>query len=438
MIARVIVLVGLLAVAAPALAQHPGLTPPGPRPGDLPAGPPESVDLDCRACHVGEHRGIVQMYLGTGGRGVRPIPSVMSQARVECVACHTAPKEDPNRAGLLGQTFRPSERGCTGCHGAQYRGMLGRWTETLPAMHKAVAARAAAARAAVNATSHPRAAEARKLLDDADFNTRFVALGRGAHNPFYAGRLLMWANEQVDRAAALVGKERPAGDDPLVRGNYCAALCHEAGGRKLRETVTFGRTKLPHARHVTELGATCTTCHAADVHKQMKATRATCQGCHHSPQNERCETCHRDQSAFYRGRLKTALASVTPNIMAEAVSCTGCHDFAKAKPRAAIADACRGCHEATYVPILTEWTAVFPRDVKATTDAIAAAEAALAAARKAGRRPTAASAALLKEAREALRLVRAGGVAHNPLAADELLAAARRKAEQARAKVGAR
>jgi hypothetical protein len=39
----------------------------------------------------------------------------------------------------------------------------------------------------------------------------------------------------------------------------------------------------------------------------------------------------------------------------------------------------------------------------------------------------------LREAREALTLVRSAGVAHNPLAADALLAAARQKADEARA-----
>jgi hypothetical protein len=54
----------------------------------------------------------------------------------------------------------------------------------------------------------------------------------------------------------------------------------------------------------------------------------------------------------------------------------------------------------------------------------------VAAARRAGRKTPEADAAL-REAREALTLVRSAGVAHNPLAADALLSAARQKADAA-------
>lgn len=439
MIARaVLVAAALLAAAAPALAQprHPGLTP---RPAETPPAPAAPApEPDCRACHVGEHRGITQMYQGTGGRGAPASPSTMSQARLECIACHVAPKEEAARSGILGQSFRPSERACVGCHDARYGVMFTRWRESMATMHGVVAARAATARKAVaGAGARPGMAEARRLLDDADFNTRFVALARGAHNVLYAGALLGRANDWVDRAAALAGAPRPAADDALVRGRYCAALCHEPLGMKLKETVTFRGRPLPHARHATELGATCTTCHSADAHKKLAATPATCSTCHHNPQNDRCESCHRDQAAFYRGTLKTPLAPVAPNVMAAAVACTSCHDFAKPKPRAAIAEACTGCHEPTYLPLLTEWTKGFAPDVKAAADAVAAAERAVAAARRAGRRTPEAD-ARVTEAREALRLVRAGGVPHNPLAASALLARARAAADDAKARAGGR
>jgi hypothetical protein len=420
----------LLAAAAPARAQHPGLAPP--RPAETPAPPAAPPpELDCRGCHIGEHRGIVQMFHGTGGRGVPASPSTMAQARLECIACHVAPKEAPARGSILGQSFRPSDQACVGCHDARYGAMFTRWRESMAAMHGVVAARAAVARRAVEgAAARPGAAEARRLLDDADFNARYVALARGAHNVFYAGALLRRANDWVDRAAALAGAPRPAGDDALVRGGYCAALCHEPLGMKLKETVTFRGRPLPHARHASELGATCTTCHSADAHKKLAATPATCSTCHHSPQNERCESCHREQTAFYRGTTKTPLAPVAPNIMAAAVTCTNCHDFAKPKPRAAIAEACTGCHEPAYLPLLTEWTKGAAADVKAAVGAVAAAERALAAARRAGRRTPEAD-ARLREAREALALVRAGGVPHNPLAANALLERARKAADSA-------
>jgi hypothetical protein len=200
---------------------------------------------------------------------------------------------------------------------------------------------------------------------------------------------------------------------------------------KPKETVTFAKQAVPHGRHVGEFGATCTSCHSAETHKAVTATRATCSACHHSPQNERCESCHAAQSAFYRGQTKTPLATIAPNLMAEAVTCTGCHDFSRKHSRAAIAQKCVGCHEPPYLALLTEWTAGTGADVRATTDAIRTAESAVARARRAGRKTPDAD-ALLTEAREALALVRKAGSPHNPLAADALLEAAREKVAKAR------
>jgi hypothetical protein len=275
--------------------------------------------------------------------------------------------------------------------------------------------------------------QARRLLTDAEHNLRFVAVANGAHNPFYAARLLTRSSTWLDEAVTLLGARTPKTDEALVRGGWCAAMCHEPLGMKLKETVAaFGGRPLPHARHATELGATCTTCHSAEAHRKLVATSATCSTCHHRPQNDRCESCHRDQAAFYRGTTKTALAPVAPNLMAAAVTCTNCHDFAKPKPREAIAEACTSCHEASYLPLLTEWTKGGPADMKAVSDAVAAAERALAASRRAGR-PNPQAEARLAQAREALARVRAGGVAHNPLAAFTLLTRAREAAAAATA-----
>jgi len=377
------------------------------------------------------------MYTGTGGRGTPTIPSHMFQVRVECIACHTAPTADGAGAGLTGETFRPSEQACVTCHGEKYRGMLQQWTTTLGKMTGAVtpgleAARAALAGADRRDRSHARA---RRLVEDAEFNVRYVTLAKGVHNVFYAADLLKLASGWLDEAMGLLGRPPVRRDDQLVRGGYCAALCHEAAGVKLRETVTFAKLRIPHGRHVAEFGATCTSCHSAETHKAVTATAATCAACHHAPQNERCESCHRQQAAFYRGETKSALATVAPNLMAAAVSCTGCHDFTRKHSRAAVGEKCSGCHEPPPTALLTEWTSGFDADIRKTAEAIRSAEAALTRTRRRGR-PAAEAEALLEDARAALALVRGARPAHNPLAADALLAAARSKAEEARAGSG--
>lgn len=413
--------------------------PPSPAPEQAaPAVPHGPEELDCRACHQAKHRGVVQMWTGTGGRGAPAIPSHMFQVRVECVACHVAPKETAEASSFVGQTFRPSEAACLGCHGARYRGMLGQWISTLARMRDALEPKLAAGRAALAtaAPTHPRLARARKLVGDAEFNVRYVATARGVHNVFYAADLLKLASVWLDDALAALGVPAPAGDDTLVRGGYCAVLCHEALGVKPKPAVIFAGKTLPHARHVEEFGATCTSCHSAEKHKAVTATRATCTACHHSPRNERCESCHSAEAAFYRGRTRTALAPVVPNVMAGAVGCTGCHDLGAKSWRRAMASQCTGCHEPTYLAILPEWAGGFAAELKAARAALGEAERAVAAARRA-RRPTARGEALVKDAREALALVAGAGAAHNPLAAGALLDAARQRAAQAREVAGA-
>jgi len=436
----IFVLIGGAVLRAQLPSHAPTLTPPskapetGPADGRRPQAPHRTGELECRNCHLGQHQGIVQMYIGIGGRGAPTIPSHMFQVRVECIACHTTPKVAEGAGGLGAQTFKPSEQACLGCHGEKYRGMLGKWTTTLAEMTDVVTGKLKATRASLadGDQSDPKRRRAQTLVDDADFNIRYVAVAKGVHNVFYSADLLKLANGWLDEATARLGKPPLKIEDQLVRGGYCARLCHEAARVRPRETVTFGKIKVPHARHLAEFGATCTSCHSAERHKAVTATAATCSACHHAPQNDRCESCHSSQSAFYRGQTRSPHAKIEPNVMAEAVACTSCHDFAEAQPRRAIGQKCLSCHEPAYAALVTEWTTGFAADVRKAGDAVKTAEAAIAAARRAGKKTAEADTAL-REARETLALVRSSGAAHNPLAADALLARAREKAEQARA-----
>lgn len=418
-----------IATAGPAAAQRDEspIRRPAPHPEPPAAAPPAARnELECRNCHESKHQGVVHMYLGLGGRGTPMIPSHMFQVRVQCIACHTAPKEEAATAAIAGRTFHPTEEACIGCHGEKYRGMLARWVETLGKMRRVIEPKLATARAALGAADAKGAkpARARKLVDDADFNLKFVVLAKGVHNVFYAADLLKLSNTWVDEALAALGKPAVKSDDTLVRGGYCAVLCHEPAGVKLPATVSFGTQKIPHARHVAEFGAVCTACHSAEVHKAVTAKPATCTACHHSPANERCESCHRVQSAFYRGTTKTALAKVGPNVMVNAVGCTGCHDMAKKHSRQAVGEKCVSCHDAAYTSFLTEWTTGTDQEMAKTAAAVRRAEA---LAR--GGRATAEVRAVVKEAGEALALVRRARPVHNPDAASALLEAARQKVE---------
>jgi hypothetical protein len=107
---------------------------------------------------------------------------------------------------------------------------------------------------------------------------------------------------------------------------------------------------------------------------------------------------------------------------------TTCHDWSARHSRAAVGERCLGCHDASYTPLLTEWTAGFDADPRKTAEVIQKVDASVSYARPGGR-GTPEAEALLREARDALALVRRARPAHNPLAADALLRAARERAE---------
>jgi hypothetical protein len=168
-----------------------------PRPGDT-----------CAQCHEKMHGGPVEMYRGVGGRGVPDMPSPMSRARVSCIACHKSQKQGGGDAQFTGQTFLAVQQSCDGCHGNKYEGVLEQWKSivaTRLADTEAVLAEARkAADAAYALTSEDKLRVAR-LLDDADYNVRFVKLGHGVHNVNYATALLSTARERCERATQIMG-----------------------------------------------------------------------------------------------------------------------------------------------------------------------------------------------------------------------------------------
>jgi hypothetical protein len=65
---------------------------------------------------------------------------------------------------------------------------------------------------------------------------------------FYAADLLKLSNGWLDEALSLPGKPPLKSDDALVRGGYCAVLCHSTAGVRQPEFVTFGKQRIPHVR----------------------------------------------------------------------------------------------------------------------------------------------------------------------------------------------
>ncbi len=356
------------------------------------------------------------------------------------MACHIAPKaEDAHRTQFTGRTFEASESACISCHGKLYTGMLDTWKRTMDTMLADLKPKLEAARTAVAEPAKDVKAltEAKRLVGEAEFNYEFVEHGRGVHNIFYAADLLQGANASLNRVLGLVGK--PAMTLPrenLIRGGYCATLCHGQAGVVFKPEVRYEKgTTVPHQKHFNQYGAVCTDCHSSDKHKAVTITPQGCQACHHRATNDKCTTCHAAQAGLYAATLETALpVKKEPNVMAGKVDCVGCHDLTKKHSVVRQAEKCTECHDKGYKDMLIMWQGQVGDAENAAKAALGKAAAGVAEARKARREVTAAADLLAKARKDFDVVVKAKGL-HNPDLAEAILTGSKQAAERALALV---
>jgi nitrate/TMAO reductase-like tetraheme cytochrome c subunit len=163
----------------------------------------------CGTCHQQTHGGPAELYRGTGGRGVPDMPSPMSRAQVDCIACHKAKDNNDAVASVVGQTFKATQESCNYCHGTKYDGALDSWKRQI-AVHLAKAE--AAYDSAVKASDG--SLRVKRLLDDADHNIRLVKLGHGVHNFAYSTALLNAAIEWCNQANPPIKQAATAAGGP--------------------------------------------------------------------------------------------------------------------------------------------------------------------------------------------------------------------------------
>ena len=160
----------------------------------------------CGQCHEQTHNGPREMFQGIGGKGVSDMPSPMARARVNCIACHMTKENSDQKADVVGQTFVATQDRCDYCHGEKYKGTLADWKKLIETnLSKAEAAlRDAKADADRARLRGEPGLQVQRLLDDADYNVRFVRLGRGIHNVTYATALLNVAQERCRSAETIL------------------------------------------------------------------------------------------------------------------------------------------------------------------------------------------------------------------------------------------
>lgn len=161
---------------------------------------------NCGMCHEQTHGGPLEMFSGTGGRGVPDMPSPMYRAQVDCIACHESQKNSSQKAEVTGQTFVATQARCDYCHGQKYSGMLDVWKKTLndSVVRAEVSYGAAVKRFGSSEIAGIDRLEVQRLLDDAGHNIRLVKLGQGLHNITYATAILNVATENCKKAGNLL------------------------------------------------------------------------------------------------------------------------------------------------------------------------------------------------------------------------------------------
>ena len=299
-----------------------------------------SAASECRACHETGHDPQLDLFTGTGGRGVPPMPSIMFAAGVRCEGCHTITVGH----GTGGGVSRASGASCVACHGPSYQRIFRNWKS---GTEQRAAALAVQLDQTASAFGSPRGGEA-TLLADARYNLGLVRRGHGVHNVPYSNALLRKSHDfmnEARRAQGLAPLALPWHEPPYE--SPCLQ-CHS--GIEDQKGTIFGRA-YAHATHVADQKIECTACHRPHAEKPkgeiVRFGAEGCESCHHKAavvaKPETCAPCHggikTGTVTSYRGAFSHAL-----HIDDAEKTCADCHDLSTTPPTLK-KEACKECHD---------------------------------------------------------------------------------------------
>jgi len=299
-------------------------------------------ELECTACHTGEHK--MQLFLFTGKdlNGLKGHPNPMFEAGLSCASCHVFHEELIGKAKV--KVARPQS--CEVCHGKGYAKLLKLWEES--ADKKIVELR----KTINSVDSLVKVPEAKKLVEKAKQAVQIVEAGKAVHNITYSEQIISKGYEYLGEAVkiAKVDYKLPKNFVFAKIPSECAN-CH-TGIENISKQI-YG-VIFSHAKHVQENSLKCNTCHSnARRHGELILTKDGCNSCHHQKQTAQdCKTCHKISSEIYAG---TYLGKSSPDIMNQAgVECVDCHivNGKVVKPDEKV---CLNCHESGYDAMAVEW-----------------------------------------------------------------------------------
>ncbi len=330
----------------------------------------QALESGCTDCHKGRHNSQREMYMGMGALDTPPMPDDMFSTQVSCEGCHPSRKSralESTQRLTKAQTLKETAHACVECHGRPYDRLMYHWLNLGNSMLGYVHTAIRGAGSAINGSHRGSAvkARARKLLNAAVFNSRFVSAARPSHNIRYTQQILMDTLDLADRATRLAGAGKVSGNRPLSLqsvGASCAVLCHDTLG--MPGTVKFAAlgVDFPHDLHA-GMGMDCAACHPTDHTMAMDIKIDACAGCHHQNKSTaNCTLCHGVPASLYNGDVRFPGVPPTPNVMSGSVGCADCH--ARMKPGtvyAAVKGRCIACHVTSYGKLLDTWSTLYTR-----------------------------------------------------------------------------
>ncbi len=327
----------------------------------------QALESRCTDCHKDRHNYQREMYMGIGAHNTVNMPDAMFSIQVSCEGCHpdslsmTSGGTRPTKAESLRQTARA----CVECHGNPYGLLMYNWIAVGNSMLSYVSSVINRSNAAISKAdiSRNKKSQAQKLLGDAMFNRRFVALSRPSHNIRYSQQILMNSLNLVDKATNIAGTVKLTDNKPLSlqsAGASCAVLCHGTLGMpKSVRFETLG-VDFPHDFHQ-NLGMDCAGCHPTEHSMAMNIKVDTCANCHHENKSTpNCVLCHSASASLYSGNVPFSDIPHTPNAMSGSVGCSDCHAHIKhGLTYKSVRGRCIECHVTAYGSLLDTWNNMY-------------------------------------------------------------------------------
>ncbi len=365
---------------------------------------------ECGQCHSGKiHNSMLAMYQGKGAKLTEDIPNRMAVLNMDCNVCH---KHDKSRAALVDR--------CKDCHGSLTDGMVERWRKNSKAAQEDILKLINELKGVAQKTDI--GFSAKKKLDDAVFNYRFLAQGVPVHNIVYATEVARKTKETLSEVKArMEGKPFKAGKSGLT----CTDMCHGDLGEK---KIPFGKVAFQHMIHA-EDETTCLKCHSP-YSNHGNTMYQGCSECHHGKGSGKvgCVDCHRAQGAMVKA--KGSLHSK--------VACIKCHGAVAAGKKEGVGEiksSCRQCHDKEYTAMADEWVEQGKKIEETLKKAKGELEKEIAAVEAKEGRHSVPLRKVFDEAYDDMNGLIRGGYAHNPAYGDRIIEKSKKNVEILRAMI---